>query len=99
MIRLLNDSDLPELVALHEKFYKNEFTLEDFLSNSINAFTIKDESDKIVSVLCLRTLLELNAITNKDQSVRKRRFALLQVLEYAKYFSNQIGFQQIHVSI
>src|SRR5437773_11363575 len=98
MIELLEDKDLRGLIELHQKFYKDEFLLQDFLANCIHAFAIKDDSDKIISAICLRTLIEVNAMINKDLSPRQRRTALLQALEYIKLYTSRIGFEQFHVS-
>ena len=89
MIELLENKDLKEILELHQKFYKDEFLIQDFLANCLHAFAIKDDSGKIISAICLRTLIEVNAMTDKDLSLRQRRTALLQALEYIKlYISN-----------
>lgn len=98
MIRALEPRDIEELQQIHAKFYSDEFQFPDFFQRFICAFVVKDD-DKIVSVGGVQPIAESIIITNKELSVKKRREALLQVLDASRYIANRAGYNQLHALI
>jgi hypothetical protein len=98
-IRSIETSDFEQIRAIHEKHYREEFSLPDFINKFICAYVVENSKDKIISVAGVRTIVECIAITNKDASVRERRDALLQILEASKYFAAANGYSELHAFI
>ena len=79
--RNLTPRDINPIKEIHEKYYKDEFSLEDFFHN-INYPIIIEEDNQIILAAGMRPIIESVAITNKDLSVRQRREALLLALRW-----------------
>jgi hypothetical protein len=90
--------DLKQLSEIHDKFYKDEFPLSDFFNHPFGQVTVT-ENDKIICAASTREILELIAVTNKDFSVRKRREALLMVLQSSMFLAARTDFNQLHAFI
>jgi hypothetical protein len=100
MIRNLSIEDIPKLKEIHEQFYANEFSFDEFLLGSMSNFAITDQEDKeIVMVGSIRPIAEMLAITNKNKSPRVRRDALLESLQIAHYVLRPTAMHQLHVFI
>lgn len=99
MIRAIKKEDLEEVKRIHDKFYKDEFTLPDFVTNYLGAFVVEDENKNIITVGGIRTIVEVIAITNKDFSHRQRRYALYNLLDASVYVAKQFNYDQIHIFI
>lgn len=99
IIRPLSSSDLDELRTIHEKYYKDEFCFDDFISGFLASCVISDESGRIVSAGGMRALAEMVLITNKDCSVRDRREALYMILNASCYQAPRLGFNSLHAFI
>lgn len=95
MIRLLRKEDFDQVKQIHEKYYKHEFNLNDFYKAFIDAFVI-EENGEIIVAGGVRCIAESLAITNKDFSVRKRRKALLELLEISLHVTEKNNFDQLH---
>lgn len=99
-IRQYQDTDFAELQRIHARYYKEEFSLEDFFDKLMDLFVIEDMVDKtIVCAGGIRPILESVAITNKEHSVRKRRCALSMLLELSTHATTKHKFDQLHVFI
>jgi len=99
MIRAYSPDDLEIARKIHERFYKHEFDLSDFLSNFNCVFTIEDNRRNIVTIGGVRPIAEVVAITNKDASVRERRDALIKLLQASLFTANSFNYDQLHVFI
>jgi predicted glycoside hydrolase/deacetylase ChbG (UPF0249 family) len=97
-IRAIRSSDYAQIQGMHSKFYGNEFSLPDFMTNYSGAFVIEDE-DQIVSACGMRKIAEIVAMANKDLSARKRTMALLTGTEAVKFLADREGFDQIHAFV
>lgn len=98
MIRSLQIEDLEIIAQIHQKFYKDEFELPNFLNNYLCAFVESDEQG-IITVGGVRTILECIAITDKDRSVKDRRKALYNILRASSYFAEKYNYNQLHAFV
>ena len=96
--RSLNSNDYERLKEIHEKFYKDEFTLPDFIKNYLLGFVV-EENGSIVTIGGIRTIVEVVLVTDKSQSVRVRRDSLLEALRVAVLTAKSNKFDQIHAFI
>ncbi len=97
IIRALEDRDLEELKQIHEKFYKKEFELPNFM-NMICAFAVI-ENDQIITVGGVRAIAESIILTNKDVNNRMRAKGLRQTLEVTEFITRKSGYDQVHAFI
>lgn len=97
-IRAINAFDFGQLTRIHEKFYKDEFELPDFLTNFLCAFTIEKDG-RIITTGGVRTIVESIAVTNKDCSIRERREALYKLMEACKYVAISNQYEHLHAFI
>ena len=98
IIREYRPSDLEELKAIHNKYFKQEFELPNFLQNYLCAVTLEDEKG-IVTIGGIRTLAEVVAVTNKDRSVRSRRAALIEMWQALNYIAAAHNYKELHAFI
>jgi hypothetical protein len=96
-IRNLDIKDTLVLRDIHEKYY-DDFKFPDFLHGFINAFTI-EEDGKIITGGGVRLIPESILITDKFQTRRSRREALLLALHASILSCQKQGFNQLHAFI
>ena len=84
---------------IHEKHYKEEFSMPNFMNKYIAAFTIENDNREIVSVGGIRPILESVIVTNKDLAPKERMSALCTMLEASAFIGHKHGFDQIHAFI
>src|SRR5215470_9094789 len=100
MIRNIMDEDVAELQRIHEKYFADEFTFEDFFLNNLFGFLIVDDNDGSIVTSChIRPIMEIVAITNYDKSARQRYIALLDMLQHSRDILKRYKFQQLHAFI
>ena len=80
----------------YQKFY-NDTEYYRFDTDFKFACTVLDSDNRIISVGGIKPIVELAAICNKDVSPRKRREALLHVLQTSLYSAASLGYTQLHV--
>jgi len=95
MIRAFEPSDLEKLKELHEKHFKYEFLLPDFLQ-FVCAFVIEDEKG-IVTIGGVRDIAECIAITDMDRTPSDRIKALYQLLDASIFVCNKSNYDQMFV--
>lgn len=98
ILRSIQSGDYEQIKRIHEKYYKDEFSMPNFVSNFIGAFVI-EKNNQIVSVCSLRRIAEVIAITNKECSVRERLTALLTGSEAITFIAEREGYDQIHAFV
>jgi hypothetical protein len=98
MIRRFEDRDFEQLKLIHEKFYKDEFSFDDFCHSFIDFFVVT-ENEKIICAGGIRAIAESVIITNKDISPKIRQQALLQTLHTQLVSCSKVGFHQLHAFI
>jgi len=100
MIRSLLKDDFDKVKEIHEKFYKTEFDLPNFLDKYLCAFAVEDEdTNEVISLGGIRTIVESIVMTNKDFSPRDRRKALLEILAASLHFTEKFKYNQIHAFV
>lgn len=97
-IRTLEYSDFEQIKAIHEKFYREEFSMDDFCKGFMYAVVVL-EGEEIITAGGVRAIAESVIITNKDVSVKLRREALYKILEVNRYICQQKHFDQLHAFI
>jgi len=96
--RAVTQYDYTKLKEIHEKFYKDEFILPDFINNYLLGFVV-EEHGNIITIGGIRTIAEVILVTDKSQSVRVRRDSLLEALRVAVLTARNNKFDQIHAFI
>lgn len=100
MIRAMNKMDLPELKAIHEKFYKTEFNFPDFMKNFLCTFVIVDDTtNDIILGGGVKLIAESVLITNKNYPPRIRKDALLTARDISMYFINRAELEGLHAFV
>ena len=98
IIRNFQDSDLEQLKIIHERYYKEEFSLGEFQQNFLGLFSAI-ENDKLICVGGVRTIAESIMVTDKSFSVRQRRDVLLKMLQTQSFITGRSGYNQLHAFV
>ncbi len=98
IIRNFQDSDLEQLKIIHERYYKEEFSLNEFMGNFLGLFSAI-ENDKLICVGGVRTIAESIMVTDKSFSVRQRRDVLLKMLQTQSFVTSRSGYNQLHAFV
>lgn len=98
LIRALDASDINEIRELHEKYFSQEFSFPDFLRGFYCSFVIEDDKG-IISAGGVRPICESVIVTNKDRSVKDRKYALAQVLQASIFVCDNYKFNELHAFI
>jgi hypothetical protein len=98
IVRSFKESDLNELKMIHDKYFKDEFTFEDFCRNASCAL-ICEENGRIISAMNLRSLLEMVSISDKEFPTDIRRDAMVNLLSKSLLIAGQAGFDSIHAFV
>ena len=98
IIRNFQDSDLEQLKIIHERYYKEEFSLNEFMGNFLGLFSAV-EDNKIIAIGGVRTIAESIMVTDKSFSTRQRREALLQMLQAQTFVTNRNNYPQLHAFV
>lgn len=97
-IRAIQKTDFNQVKIIHERYYKNEFVLPDFVTHFKSAFVVEDDIG-IISVCGLREIAEAVAITDKSRSVLIRKEALLQQLDGLAVVADIANYHEIHAFV
>lgn len=97
IIRPYGESDLEEIKRIHEKFFSDQFTFDDFCR--CFGSLVAEENGKIISVMNLRLLVEMTSVSDKDLPTNLRREAMIRLLSKALLISGQNGYDSIHAFI
>ena len=98
-IRGLKPEDIEVLRAIHKEYYTEEFAFPDFTKHFLGCFTAFDDDNRIISAGGVVTIPEVVLITDKRQSVRARREALLNILQASMFIADKFSYNQLHVFI
>lgn len=98
MIRQFKSEDINQIKEIHEKFYKDEFSLIDFCQRFLNFFVI-EEDEQIICAGGVRAIAESVIITNKDFSPKIRRASLYQMLDAQMFTCGKDGYKHLHAFI
>jgi hypothetical protein len=95
IIRSYAPTDLDQLKEIHEKHFKEEFDLPNFLRNYYCAFTVEND-DRIVTIGGVRPIAEAITCTNKTLHTREKVRALYEILSASAFIAQQNGHSQLH---
>ncbi len=98
IIRAFKESDLNQLMKIHEEFYKEEFSFNDFCNAFVDFFVV-EEDNQIISAGGIRAIAESVIMTNKVMSNKTRVRALHQMLEAQLFTCGKTNFRQLHAFI
>jgi hypothetical protein len=98
-IRKLRLTDIPGLYEIWKKYYINDFTFPDFYEKYLFSNIIVDENDQIISLGAVRVIPEAVFITDKNRSIRQRKFALESLLELTMIELKDRKFDQLHAQV
>lgn len=100
MIREFREEDKEELLRIHNQYFKNEFSFDDFFAASMCRFVVTDdENSSIITAGSIRPIAEMIAITNLEQSPKLRRAALYDMLQVATYVLRNTEMRQLHAFV
>ena len=97
-IRAFQLDDLDDVKMLHEKHYKDEFSLPNFANGYFCVFVIEDD-EGVLTIGGVRPIMEAVALTNKDRSPRDRLPALYRLIDACSYVAGRNHFNQVHAFI
>jgi len=98
IIRNYQNDDFEQFKTIHERYYKEEFSLAEFYENFLQSFVVV-EDDKIIIAGGIRTIAESVIMTDKAFSVRQRREALLLMLQAQTFVTNKKGYNKLHAFV
>ena len=92
--RAFDSGDVEKAREIHARFFANEFTFPDFLKGFYCSFVVEDDKG-IVSAGGVRPICESIIITDKDRSVKDRKYALAQVLQASMFICDSYKFNEL----
>lgn len=98
-IRALFPRDLDAVRKIHKKFYDKEFDFDEFSSRFLGSFVVIDDAEKVILAGGVRTLAEIVMVTDKEQSPRIRRNALIMAYDASKYIAKNTNHNSVHAFI
>jgi hypothetical protein len=98
IIRSLEPTDIVLLKEIHEKHWKEEFVLPDFLNKYHCVFTVEDVGG-IITIGGVRPIAECVTVTNKDINPKIRLEALFKILDASMFVANTYGYDQLHAFV
>jgi len=97
-IRNFEESDVPELIRIHEQ-YNEEFGIEEFKQEFKCFFTVTTDDDKIVTVGGVRMIPEIVILTDKTAKLRDRGKSVRLIFQAIKFVSSRAGLTSLHAFI
>lgn len=94
-LRIFTDQDLGIAKEIHEKFYQDEFSFQEFLQGLQSAFVISDNS-QVVTIAGIRPIAEIVMLTNLDTSIRQKQDALTRALGRLLIDTGRLGYTGAH---
>lgn len=98
MCRSFNPNDFNTIKQIHEEYYANEFSFEEFLDKLYCSFVVTDEHDTIITAGGVRTISELVLVTDKAFTPKIRREALLEILKTSMFYAKKHGYNSLHAT-
>ena len=94
-VREFITNDIAKIHELYTRFYDSK-EYYNFHRGFDLACTVLDSDNQIVAAGGIKPITEIVAICNKDASPRKRREALLHILQASLFTSARLGHDKIH---
>lgn len=98
VVREFQPDDMKKIHELYTRFYtSNEY--HNFRDDFKFACTVLDNNvdNNIIAVGGIKPIIEIAAVCDKSSSVRKRREALLHILQTSIYSAQRFGYKELHV--
>jgi hypothetical protein len=100
MVKMVDINDIDTIRKIHNLYFKDEFSLEDFFDpHTLRAYTVFDDDRNIICVGGVKTITEAIMVTNKAFSPDVRREAFLQMLETMIHTCGEFDYNQLHAFI
>lgn len=96
MIRSLIPEDINKIKEIHEEYFKEEFECPDFTRGYLNAFTVVDKDDNIITSGGVRLLPEIVMLSNKAIPIKERRSAQHLMLEVACFTAKRLNYDNLY---
>ena len=94
-IREFRSEDIQTAKEIYYKYYEDLEQID--FTKLLCAFTVLDDNGSIVTIGGLRPIVELVAVTDKGQSVRNRRKALVHLFQASLYTAISSNYNEIHL--
>lgn len=95
----MKPEDLEIIKEIHKEYYSDEFSFPDFSKHYLGCFVVTNDEEQIITAGGVQTIPEVVLITDKRQSVRARREALLEILQASLFIADKFKYDQIHAFI
>ena len=92
-------SDLDKLRALHESYYKDEFSFPDFQRNFLSTFKIIDESGNIISAGGVKLFPEIILITDQARTDRLKYDSRMDLLRLGQFTARSAGHDLLYTAV
>jgi len=99
VIRALDLKDVNQLRDIHARYYKDKFDFPNFFDKYLSRIAVTNSDGRIITAGGIRPILESVILTDKSFTPAQRKEALLQILEFNKFFNNKNGNTGIHAFI
>jgi N-acetylglutamate synthase-like GNAT family acetyltransferase len=94
-IRQLEQTDIPKLAELHDKYFKDQYQFDKLFENLLGSFIIESD-DQIVCAGGVKTITESILVTNKDLDLSTKLEGLNQALQINEFICRKAGYNQLH---
>lgn len=95
IIREFREEDIATAKQIYYKYYEDIEEID--FTKLLCAFTVLDDNGSIVTIGGLKPLVELVALTDKGQSTRNRRRALVHLFQATLYTAINFKYDEIHL--
>lgn len=100
IIRPLEESDIPKLKEIYEKYYSQDFEFPNYNHpHYLCSFVVSDGENQIICAGGIKTYAEAVLLTDKSRSTKERRTALLSAFEMSIGLTKYCGYDQLHAFI
>lgn len=98
-LRAMTTADIDELREIHKRYFLKEFEFPSFFDGYLSSYVVTDDFGGIIAGGGVRPIAEAVVVTNKAFFPRKRREALLQVMQASMFIANIREFKQLHAFV
>lgn len=98
-IKNLEVEDISKLRHIHALYFKDEFEFPDFMHGFLQAFSITNEQNSIITAGGVRPIMEAVLVTDMNKTPRERHEALLLALKASLHSCELLGHRQLHAFV
>lgn len=96
IIRSIKQDDFDQIKLIYEKYYSKEFEFPDFITHYLSAFVVTDDTNKIITVAGVRTILEAVMMTDINTSNRTKMKAFHMAKEQLLSITCNSNYNELH---